>query len=188
MLAGSQRGFNLIELITGIVVLAIALSLVTAVLGPLYLKTTDPWHQVRATELGQSMLNDIMARAFDEQSPRSGSMLRCGESGAPACTVQNADGSWPVDPGEGGADSRLRFDDVDDFHNFTANGSLLTNILAEDLADVYRNYQLRVSVSYAAAGEIAGSSLAGDQLKRITVSISTPTGNELQFSAYKGNW
>ena len=188
MSARSQQGFSLIELITGIVVLAIALSLVTAVLGPLYIKSTDPWHQVRATELGQSMLNDIMSRSFDQQSPRSGSMLRCGESGAPACTVQNADGSWPADPGESEADNRLRFNDVDDFDNFTANGSLLTNILAEDLADLYRSYQLTVSVSYAAAGEVGGISLAADQVKVITVTVRTPTGNELQFSSYKGNW
>lgn len=188
MLAKRQQGLSLIELITGIVVLAIALSLITAVLGPLYIKSTDPWHQVRATELGQSMLNDIMARGFDQQSPRSGSMLRCGESGAPACTVQSNDGNWPADPGEQNADNRLRFNDIDDFHNFTANGTVLTNILAEDLADVYRNYQLRVSVSYAGAGEVGGISLAADQVKLITVTVRTPTGSELQFSSYKGNW
>ena len=183
-----QRGVSLIELIVGIVVLAIALSLVTAVLGPLYIKSTDPWHQVRATELGQSMLNDIMARSFDQQSPRSGSMLRCGESGAPACTVQNADGSWPADPGESAADNRLRFNDVDDFDNFTATGSLLTNILAEDLADVYRNYQLQVRVRYASAADVSGIGLAPDQVKVITVTVITPTGSALQFSSYKGNW
>ncbi|WP_372627574.1 prepilin-type N-terminal cleavage/methylation domain-containing protein, partial [Arsukibacterium sp.] len=166
-----QQGLSLIELIIGIVVLAIALSLVTAVLGPLYVKSTDPWHQVRATELGQSMLNDIMARSFDQQSPRSGSMLRCGETGAPACTLQNGDGSWPADPGETAADNRLRFNDVDDFNNFTANGSLLTNILAEDLADVYRNYQLQVSVRYATAADVSGISLAPDQVKVITVTV-----------------
>ncbi|MDX1539566.1 prepilin-type N-terminal cleavage/methylation domain-containing protein [Arsukibacterium sp.] len=188
VLVRRQRGVSLIELIIGIVVLAIALSLVTAVLGPLYIKSTDPWHQVRATELGQSMLNDIMARSFDQQSPRSGSMLRCGESGAPACTAQNGDGSWPADPAESAADNRLRFNDVDDFDNFTVDGSVLTNILAEDLADVYRNYQLRVSVSYAAAAEVAGISLATDQVKVITVTVRTPTGSELQFSSYKGNW
>ncbi|MDX1677893.1 prepilin-type N-terminal cleavage/methylation domain-containing protein [Arsukibacterium sp.] len=188
MLSHGQRGVSLIELIVGIVVLAIALSLVTAVLGPLYIKSTDPWHQVRATELGQSMLNDIMARSFDQQSPRSGSLLRCGEPGAPACTLQNPDGSWPADPGESAADNRLRFNDVDDFNNFTVNGSLLTNILAEDLADVYRNYQLTVRVSYANAGEVSGINLAANQAKVITVTVRTPTGSELQFSAYRGNW
>ena len=183
-----QQGLSLIELIIGMVVLAIALSLVTAVLGPLYVKSTDPWHQVRATELGQSMLNDIMARSFDQQSPRSGSMLRCGETGAPACTSQNGDGSWPADPGETAPDNRLRFNDVDDFNNFTANGSLLTNILAEDLADVYRNYQLQVSVRYATAADFTGIGLAADQVKVITVTVITPTGSALQFSSYKGNW
>ena len=183
-----QQGLSLIELIIGIVVLAIALSLVTAVLGPLFVKSTDPWHQVRATELGQSMLNDIMARSFDQQSPRSGSMLRCGETGAPACTSQNGDGSWPADPGETAPDNRLRFNDVDDFNNFTANGSLLTNILAEDLADVYRNYQLQVSVRYATAADFTGIGLAADQVKVITVTVITPTGSALQFSSYKGNW
>ena len=55
-----NRGVTLIELIIGIVVLAISLSIITAVLGPLYIKSADPWHQVRAAELGQGLMNEIL--------------------------------------------------------------------------------------------------------------------------------
>jgi MSHA pilin protein MshD len=72
-----QAGFTLIEVIVGIVVLAIALTLITAVLGPLSQKSTEPWHQVRAAELGHSFLNEVMARSFDESSDRSGGAYRC---------------------------------------------------------------------------------------------------------------
>ena len=62
-----NRGVTLIELIIGIVVLAISLSIITAVLGPLYIKSADPWHQVRAAELGQGLMNEILGKAFDKK-------------------------------------------------------------------------------------------------------------------------
>ena len=68
------RGVTLIELIAGIVVLAISLTLITSVLGPLSIKSADPWHQVRAAELGHSLMNEILGKSFDEHSNRSGSL------------------------------------------------------------------------------------------------------------------
>jgi MSHA pilin protein MshD len=59
-----QSAFTLVEVVIGIVVLAIALVLITTALGPLYTKSTEPWHQVRAAELGHSFLNEVMARSF----------------------------------------------------------------------------------------------------------------------------
>ena len=56
------RGFSLIELIIGIVVLAIAMLFISAILGPLFVRSIEPWHQVRAAELGNSLMNEILAR------------------------------------------------------------------------------------------------------------------------------
>ena len=53
------RGFTLIEIIIGIVVIAIVIAVVTAGMGPLFRQTVDPWQQVRAAELGQSLMNEI---------------------------------------------------------------------------------------------------------------------------------
>lgn len=178
------RGVTLIELIAGIVVLAISLTLITSVLGPLYIKSADPWHQVRAAELGHSLMNEIMAKSFDENSSRSGSLVRCdeGNPGENDCTDTE-------DFGPEAGENRLTFDDVDDFNGFSTPGHLLSNILNEDLTDAYRQYQVSVQVYYAGTEVGMGDSIEANRLaKRITVSVTTPTGDVIDFSAYKGNW
>jgi MSHA pilin protein MshD len=174
-----SRGVTLIELIIGIVVLAISLTIITAVLGPLYIKSADPWHQVRAAELGQSFINEILGRSYDQHSSRSGSLLRCNETGASDCTAE-------ANFGPDGSENRLSFNDVDDFHNFTATGEVFSNILdlQPELSDYYRGYKLNVAIAYAGAQ----FGLNNQQVKRITVSVTTPTGEQIDFAAYKGNW
>lgn len=186
--AKTQRGVTLVELVVGITVLAIALTLITAILGPLYQRSADPWHQVRATELGQSLMNEILARAFDENSARSGGLLRCGEALAPACTNTNS-------LGPDGTETRPRlspvdrdFNDVDDFDGFVGNAAELSNLLGDSLAADYINYQVAVRVTYATPAQVGGIVLLADQAKLIQVTVTTPAGANLVFSAYRGNW
>ena len=170
-----QRGVTLVEMIVGIVVLAISLSIITSVLGPLFIKSADPWHQVRAAELGQSLMNEIMAKAFDENSSRSGSLLRCGEPGAIACTVA-------LGPEEA---QRSDFDDVDDYHCFRASGASLSDVMGQSMADSYSGYQLAVELSYA--GTDYG--FANNRLvKKISLTVTAPDGTALLFTSLKGNW
>jgi MSHA pilin protein MshD len=173
----ANTGFTLVEIIIGILVLAIALLVITSALGPLYQKSADPWHQVRAAELGHSLLNEIMARSFDENSDRTGGEYRCGEAGAEPCTSCNALG-----PEES---QRDLFNDVDDFAGLALSDS---DIVASSgdlaLTRLYHGYQANVSVSCAGAD----LSVADEQVKRVTVTITTPTGQELDFSAYRSNW
>ncbi|GGW48598.1 type IV pilus modification PilV family protein [Alishewanella tabrizica] len=176
-----QRGVSLVELVVGITVLAIALSLITSILAPLFIKSTDPWHQVRATELGHSLMNEILARSYDENSDRSGGMLRCGETGAPPCTDA-------AQFGPDGSETRETYNDVDDFQGFVGSAAELTNLLGSSLADQYLNYQVAVNVTYAAPTQVTGINLAASQAKKIEITITTPTGANLQFAAYRGNW
>ncbi|HSG50998.1 MAG TPA: prepilin-type N-terminal cleavage/methylation domain-containing protein [Rheinheimera sp.] len=178
-----MQGVTLIELIVGIVVLAISLTIITSVLGPLSVKSADPWHQVRSAELGQSLMNEILAKAFDEHSSRSGSLLRCNETGAEACTAETSFGpdcaNGVASCGAGAREQRAEFDDVDDFHNLDVTGDDINNIFGDDarMADIYRAYRLQVQVSYANANT-----------KRIQLRITTPTGDVVDFAALKGNW
>jgi MSHA pilin protein MshD len=164
-------GVTLIELIAGIVVLGISLSIIISVLAPMAIKSADPWHQVRAAELGQSLMNEILGKAFDENSNRSGSLLRCDETAAPACTAEAAFGP--------DAENRQQFDDVDDFHNLDVSGGSINNIFGTDarMSDLYRTYRLQVQVSYD-----------NPLTKRIVIRITTPTGDVVEFAALKGNW
>lgn len=171
-----SRGVTLIELIIGIVVLAISLSMVTAVLGPLYIKSADPWHQVRAAELGHSLMNEILGKAFDENNSRGGGTVRCGENSV-SCTTS-------LGPEE--ADRSL-YDDVDDFNGMGVSGDLvLSNILNESIAASYRNYRVEVAVAYA--GNDFSPALPANTVKKITITVIPPSGGNIRFVAYKGNW
>ncbi|KKK99920.1 prepilin-type N-terminal cleavage/methylation domain-containing protein [Rheinheimera mesophila] len=209
-----SAGFTLIEIIIGIVVLAIALVVITSALGPLYKRSSDPWHQVRAAELGQSFLNEIMARAFDEASDKAGGEYRCDaeagtepEPGATSCNNLLLLSDAPVlacrdqQPCEqtGGCSAwreetvRTSFDDVDDFHAYVGTGADIANVLGsgneeadEALASYYQSYKICVDVRYA--GTELSVTTNERRAKKITVSIVTPAGEQVDFSAYKGNW
>jgi MSHA pilin protein MshD len=178
------RGFTLIELVVGIMVLGIALLMISSILGPMYIRSSEPWHQVRAAELGHSLMNEIMARSFDENSSRGANLLRCGETGAQSCIA-----SIPACPSVGMSSateeaSRDLYDDVDDFHCFRGDGVAVSNILDQSLADSYRNYQVSVLVSYAGADV----GLPNQSAKRVDISVTLPSGEIIPFSSYKGNW
>lgn len=182
--AWRQQGFTLIELILGTVVLGIALLLISSILGPMYVRSAEPWHQVRGAELGHSLMNEIMARSFDENSSRGSTLLRCGETGALACI-----GTIPACPAVGMSSateeaSRDLYDDVDDFHCFRGDGAAVTNILNQNLAASYIDYQVLVNVEYAGAD----LGLANQSAKRILIRVTLPSGEAIDFSSYKGNW
>lgn len=175
-----QRGVTLIELIIGIVVLGIALSLITSVLGPLYSKTIDPWHQVRAAELGQSLMNEMMSRRFDKNSFKDGSLLRCGEQGATdACSgiPTTATICNPIT-------SRDCFIGIEDYNVYTATGDAIVDATDDNLTGLYQQYTLTVAVTNAAFDSTGLIPLQ----RRITITVTTPTGSSLKFTAYKGNW
>lgn len=173
-----HRGFTLVELIAGIVLLSFVLVYMTAALFPQAKKSTDPWFQVRSAELAQSFTNEILARRFDENSPISGDGARCDESGGSACIASLATCSGAEES------SRLEFDDVDDFHCFNVTGDLITNIKNVALIDVYKQFSVSVIVSYA--GTDLGLGLR--DAKKILVTVTPPNGNPIQYASYKGNY
>ena len=84
-----HKGFTLIELVIGMLVFAIAMTFFISLIVPQATRSIDPIFQVRATELGQSLLNEISGKSFDENSSRNTSQ-RCGDVSAPTCTLPSA--------------------------------------------------------------------------------------------------
>lgn len=179
-----QYGFTLIELTIGIAVLSVALLVMTGSLFPQAQRSADPWLQVRSAELASSMMNEILARKFDENSYVLGD-FRCGESDgtftAPACV---ASGLLPANCSsisnysyreEGQNALRDSFDDVDDFHCLTFAG----NAIISNFNQSYSNFSLNISVTYA-------NNLGN--LKLITVVVSHPQTGDITYSAYKANY
>lgn len=179
----NSRGFTLIEIIVGIVVLSISLSIVSALIVPAEQNSADQILQVKAAELGQSFLNDISSRAFDENSDMAGGLVRCGEpsDGSNPCTTilgpEDGNGGRP-DKGE---TTRGLFNDVDDFDGFSQK----INANDEDLDDGYSNFIIDVQVIYD--GLSLGLASPNDA-KKITVSVTTPLGTKIQFATHKANF
>ena len=184
----SQQGFTLIETIVGIVVLSIAFSIFTTLIYPLANQSAEQVHQIKAAELGQSMINEILGKAFDENSEMSGGFYRCGED-------QNGDGEIKAVDGEtcssvlaneeGG--ERELFDDVDDYNDLSIIESSLGE--SDSLGDMYVGYQINVKV-------INDSDYDGDNdgadnnytAKLITVTITTPQDFNFDFAVYRVNF
>jgi MSHA pilin protein MshD len=170
-----HTGFTLVELIVGIVVLSISFSILTTLLYPLANKSAEQVHQIRAAELGQSMINEIIGRAFDENSDMSGGFIRCGESGV-SCSAIGADSG----------ETRAGYDDVDDYDaiNF---GDTLENSLGEDISTLYVGFSMDVKVINDANYDGNGT---GDNstAKLITVTVRTPQNFDFVFSVYKVNF
>jgi MSHA pilin protein MshD len=81
-------------------------------------------------------------------------------------------------------ETRAGFDDVDDFNELRLSDSDIvgsTGNLALD--NLYRGYQADITVSCVGIDE-----QASDSVKKVTVTITTPTGETLAFSAYRSNW
>ena len=175
-----SRGFTLIELIVGIVVLSISLSIISTLIAPAEEKSADQILQVKAAELGQSLLNDISSRAFDENSDMAGGRLRCGEpkpDGSPnLCTDEGGFGAV-----ESGETTRDLFDDVDDFDGYKLN----VNAQGEDLHNSYANFTILVTVEYVDLLPCLASEMCA---KLITVNVITPLGTEIKFATHKANF
>lgn len=99
----TSKGVTLIETIVFLVVIATALTALAIVFNESVIKSVDPVVRLRALELAQAQLDEILARKFDENTP-TGGVPACGTTGAPACLgiVPDSD-----------------FDDVGDYDGFT---------------------------------------------------------------------
>ncbi|MCH2058002.1 MAG: type II secretion system GspH family protein [Thalassotalea sp.] len=173
------KGFTLLELVIGIVVLAISFSVITSFIVPQSEQSANQIHQIRAAELGQSLMNEILAKAFDEQSDLVGGAVRCGETGLNACTISSSFGP-------DGAETRASFDDVDDYHNLNESGDNIQGVSGDNsLVGLYSGYRVQVAVAY---DDTFNGSDTGSLVKRIDITVTTPSGETVQFATYKANF
>ncbi|GAA5218989.1 prepilin-type N-terminal cleavage/methylation domain-containing protein [Corallincola platygyrae] len=200
----AARGFTLIEVIVGIVVLAIALTLMTTLLFPQAERSVDPFHQVRASELGHSLLNEILTKKFDECSNHTGDVrsdldctnnpsgsYRCDEAGPSGVfipcidTIPRCPSSTISSATEEGANNRVNYDDVDDYHCLDQSGDEIENALGEPLVDFYHNYRVQVLVAYDGNALGFANNRAA---KRVSIRVTLPSGEQIDFSGYRGNY
>lgn len=185
---GKQVGFTLIETIVGIVLLSIVFSIFTTLIYPLSKQSAEQVHQIRAAELGQSLMNEILGKAFDENSDMSGGFFRCGED-------QNNDGLIKSDDGEtctleddlrSEESDRTQYDDVDDYINLPS--SFVSSLGGTE--NIYVGFEVNVTVKNDSDydGDYDEGIDNNFTAKLITITITTPQKFDFVFSAYKANF
>ncbi|BAJ00269.1 type II secretion system protein [Shewanella violacea] len=177
-LSHKSKGFTLIELVVGMVVLSIALVLLTSMLFPQADRAAETLHRVRSAELAHSLLNEIWSKRYDQNTNPNGGVPACGASarpdlGLPAglpCTPKN-------DLGPDG-ENRNAFNDVDDYDGLVLSSNMLNS--DNTYASEYPNYQLAVSVTYL--------DLPSLNRKLITISVTTPSNEVITYNAARSNY
>ncbi len=175
-----QTGFTLVEIVVGIVLTAFGLTLITTVFFSSPGRSVEPVLQIRAAEFGQALMDEILAKPFDENTPLGG---------VPACVAGGctAEAGFGSDAGE----TRDSFDDVDDYHSYCGAGVALEDASGNPPSGgQFSNYLMSVCVTYD--GDYNGTTDTNTNAKLITVSISPPTGaglgNPIVITAYRGNF
>ena len=189
-----HKGFTLVELVVGIVVLAVAMMVMNTFLISQSKDALEPIYRLRASQLGQGLLQNILARAYDQNSDPNGGFYRCGEiwgdinlwfdgttwqtGGTPTAVACST--VYGIDSGEIEGEHQ-NFNDVDDFITSGFESAVTYgDVLGGGLPTQYTNYAIQITV--------AADNSSGIVMKRIDVTIRTPSDEQILFSALKGNY
>ncbi|AMF95442.1 prepilin-type N-terminal cleavage/methylation domain-containing protein [Vibrio fluvialis] len=186
------KGFTLVESIVAMVIIGLAMVVLISFLYPQVERSATPHYQTRAANLGQSLMSQILARGFDQNSDFDGGAIRCGEFGT-TCTAPEQLGA-DKDQGE---ISPAQFNDVDDYigcwygDNVSECGSEttknpLTNILGTNVVANYRHFTVFIAVDYVNSAFQPVSAIT--DMKRIELTIDTGNYGRYTFVAYRGNY
>ncbi len=145
--------------------LGIGLTMMATMLFPQADRAAETLHRMRATELAESVMNEVWSKAFDPNT---------GNGGVPACS---ATASNACDYTIGATSSpRNQFDNLNDYNGMTQSANMLNS--NQSYADVYPNYQLAV--------QIIGN--AANQTKHIVIRVTTPSNETIRFDAIRSNY
>lgn len=186
-------GFTLLELVAGIALLAVVLLLITSAFLPMINKQAQPIYQIRAAELAQSMLQEVLSRSYDENTDRSGQTVAgkyqyCGSIDPANIAVESSSGNCSTMLGVDSGETYTTFDDVDDFNlycNSPITGSAFAQLKGLDTS-LYENYSIKVCVENAP--ELLGLTAQTDVAKKMTVTVTTPAGEAIPFTSYRSNY
>lgn len=181
----SNQGFTLIEIVITIVILGA----VAGILVPFFnaiVHSPDPVIRERAISLGQAMMDEIMAKKWDESTPNGGGPLNTGES-ARGTVAATPVGNLGVDAGE----NRTTYDDVDDYRSMPAEVDNFTDQNGSNFS--LPGYRRQVAVDYISSPsaiitqDLPVASVNPTDTKRVVVTIASPLGEVFNFVAVACN-
>lgn len=205
-----KGGFTLIELIITIIIMSFAALIITPYLTAIT-HHPDPVLREQAIALGQAMMDEILAKKWDENSPNGGGPICTFESPnsgmrtsfTVTCTFSPASGTvastiGTIDAGEAlGADQRAQWDDVDDYDGVNepgGPGNTFYDQTGNALVGPFANFTRSVRVDYInsdanpiTATDPTGTATPTDS-KRIVVTVTSPLGETFELVAIACNF
>lgn len=171
------RGFTLIELVVGMLVIAIAIVMLSSMLFPQADRAAKTLHRVQSAELAHSVMNEIWGKRYDENTNANGGVPACDSPlGQPCSSVINlgpTDWQWPNE-----GENRNDYDDVDDYHGLNETATMLNS--SQTYGQAYPNYRLSVTVAYGAA--------PNTNTKLVTINVTTPDGEVITYNMVRNNY
>lgn len=206
----SQKGISLIELVIFIVILSVALTGITLI----YINTTrysaDPMVRIRSIELAQSTLEEILLKAYDDNTPVGGGCVhfpansRCPVGAPPNPDAATETFGLVAEAGE----ARATFNDVDDYNNQLYCGDNVSpantacpaltcedmqNESGNDISAEYSGFSVCIQVNFAgnnlsAVAPGTGTNVEANDAKRIDVTVTDSLNSRIGLSAYRLNF
>lgn len=192
-----QQGFTLIELLMTIVILGFT----SLILVPFFYsitKSPDPVIRERGVALGQAMMDEILAKKWDENTPLGGGPIITDETPASAPgnrlagyitrhpAYSPATATTPsLDVGEIAGD-RSNWNDVDDYNNHQETDTFRDQ---NNNSFALKGYSRQVNVGYINSNtnpittDTAFLAAGTTDTKLIKVTVATPTNERLTFVA-----
>ncbi|MCD8550493.1 MAG: type II secretion system GspH family protein [Shewanella xiamenensis] len=165
--AKPQQGFTLIELVVGMLVIAIAIVMLSSMLFPQADRAAKTLHRVKSAELAHSVMNEIWGKRYDQNTNANGGVPACGSPLGSSCSA-----NLGPEAGEG----RNDFNDVDDYHGLTQNATMFNS--SQTYAEAYPNYQLSVTVAFGQS----------PNTKLVTINVTTPDNEVITYNLVRSNY
>ncbi len=197
-MVAKTRGFTLMELVITLVLLSIVLVPMVGLLVDQSRKALDPVQEVRASQLAQRLFNQMLSRAYDQNSDLNGSHWRCGEvlnGEISACTASSDYGPDRSKPPVDETTAYL-FNDVDDFDTAAicrqgvttcdSGNWVRASFFTQDSsgeASEYAGFSVNIAVT-----AVTGCAANCAQAKHVLLQIRLPAGGTLPFAFERGNY
>ena len=200
----TSYGFTLIEIVLTIVILGAVAGIMVPFFNAI-VRSPDPAIRERAISLGQAMMDEIMAKRWDENTPFGGGPLVTGETVAANgttcipcdgnrlyCFICRNPGYVPgaaTAVGNDDGETRIDFDDVDDYNGIDEDNNFNDQ---NGAAFAMPGYRRQVAVRYIASAVnpidqntlVAGGTT---DTKLVVVRITSPLGEVFNFVAVACN-
>lgn len=170
-----SRGFTLVELVIAIVVIAAAVAGIAQLLANAAAHNAEPYVRQRGLSVAQAFMDEILRKRWDENTPLGGGCVNTGTGACPGGPAPSGGGTEEA--------TRAQYDDVDDYDTITAQSP--PQDATQTPMPGYNGYTVDVSVANPGG---AWNGIPAADVKQITVTVNTPTGEDLTLTAYRVNF